>query len=55
MDIVEGITEEQARQMAENLEFKGPALEEVICTHIHCDSTRCNIVTTLEYVLILTE
>ena len=29
MDIFEGITSEQARQMAENLEFKGPALDEV--------------------------
>lgn len=28
VDITEGISEEQARQMAENLEFKGPALEE---------------------------
>ncbi len=30
VDIWEGITQEQARQMADNLEFKGAALEEVI-------------------------
>ena len=29
VDILEGVTGEQARKMAENLEFKGPALDEV--------------------------
>ena len=39
VDIWEGITQEQARQMAENLEFKGTALEEVnqyTLTCMHC-------------------
>ena len=43
VDILEGVTDAQARQMAEDLEFKGPARNEVRCVyslyaHVPCHS-----------------
>lgn len=35
VDVLEGITDRQARKMAENLEFKGPALDEVYQPNIY--------------------